>query len=49
VKLLLLGFCVCDFFRDKTNIEVQLGDNCKYYKISSILTGSLGEKFTTYT
>jgi hypothetical protein len=49
VKLLLLCFCVSYFFWIKTNIEVQLGDNYKYYKISSILRGILGEKYTTYT
>jgi hypothetical protein len=27
VKLLLLCFCVSDFFRVKTSTEVQLGDN----------------------
>jgi hypothetical protein len=39
-------FCVCvsDFFRDKTSIEVQLGGNYNYYKISLVLRGSLGEK-----
>jgi hypothetical protein len=40
VKLLLLCFCVSDFFRVKTSIEVQLGDNYKYFKNSSILRGS---------
>jgi hypothetical protein len=50
VKLLLLCFCVYDFFFwDKTSIEVQLGDNYKYYKISSILRVILRKKFTTYT
>jgi hypothetical protein len=43
VKLLMLCYCVSDFFRVKTSIEVQLGDNY-IYKISSILRGSLGEK-----
>jgi hypothetical protein len=49
VKLLLLCYCVSDFFRDKTSIEIQLGDNYKYYKISSILRVILREKITTYT
>jgi hypothetical protein len=44
VKLLLLCFCVSDFFRVKASIEVQLGDNYKYYKNSSMLRGSLGKR-----
>jgi hypothetical protein len=48
VKLFLICYCVSVFFFG-TKPVVQLGDNYKYYKISSILRVILREKIATYT